>query len=120
MMTPREFKRLNYPEEKAVVHNTAVGAGADILATALSPTEADHPVCFRAMVSFSVIGILSVTITRALNTQVLNLNSGGNLVADALYAFDVLVHSGDTINFRYSAPAILRVMRVQEIKVGAQ
>ena len=119
MITPREFKRLNYPQEQAVQHNVAVLANTDILATVLSPIETDYPVIFRAMVAFNAVGVFSARITRAAVTVGEDFNSGGNLVANAAYAFDLLVSQGDTINFRYSANATMLVLRVQEIRLGA-
>jgi len=41
-------------------------------------------------------------------------------VANALYIFDMLVHSGDKVNFQYSVNATLLVLRVQEIVVATQ
>ena len=106
------------PLEKAAEHNTAELADTDILAAALTPTNT--PCLFRVMCCFDTAGIFRVTITRAANTQVCNLNAGGDLAADALYIFDHLVHSGDTINYRYSVNATLMVLRVQEIVAGVQ
>jgi len=47
-------------------------------------------------------------------------NAGASLVANALYIFDMLVHSGDKVNFRYSVNATLLVLRVQEIGAATQ
>ncbi|GAI40187.1 unnamed protein product, partial [marine sediment metagenome] len=61
---------------------------------------------------------LNSPLTKDSSTQQLKLNSAGNLTADAVYIFDILVHSGDTVNFQHSAGASLKVLRVQEI-IGA-
>ena len=100
-------------QERVSRQNVAVTTDTNILATSLKP--ANPPSTFTVMASFSAIGIFRVTITKAGDTQTLAFNSGANLVADALYTFSFLVHSGDTINFQHSVDATLRVLRVQEI-----
>ena len=117
-LSPYDFKRLLAGIEQANEQNAAVTGGNDILTTALSPSNA--PTLFRVMVAMSVVGVLRVTITKGGDTQILDFNAGANIVADSLYMFDHLVHSGDTINYQYSVNATLRVLRVQEIPVGAQ
>jgi len=113
-------KSLKYlrPVEKANEHNTAETADTDILAAALSPTKL--PCLFRIMVAFSATGVFKATITKTANTQTVSFNSGANLIADCLYIFDMLVHEGDTVNFKYSVDATLEVLRVQEIAGGTQ
>lgn len=105
------------PIEKGVIQNTALPvANTDFFATALSPTNT--PCVFRVMAAISVAGNLNVTITRAGNTQTLTLNiiPGPALVANGIYTFDILVHSGDTINYQYSATGgTILIFRVQEI-----
>lgn len=106
------------PVQKANEHNTAELADTNILGTALSPTYT--PCLFRVMVSFNLAGVFKATITKAANVQTVFFNSGASLIGNSLYIFDLLVHSGDTINFRYSVAATLKVLRVQEIPVGVQ
>lgn len=106
------------PLEKANEHNTAEVADTDILAAALVPTNT--PCLFRILVSFDTAGIFRATVTKGGDTQTVGFNSEANLVADALYMFDMLVHDGDTVNFQYSVNAQLLVLRVQEIVGGVQ
>jgi hypothetical protein len=108
------------PVEKANVHNTAQPAAeASLLGADIAPTNT--PALFRVMVSMSNAGIFRAAVTKAGNTQAVDCNSGGALVASALYIFDVLVHNGDTMNFRYSVTGgTTKVLRVQEIPAGAQ
>lgn len=78
------------------------------------------PADFRVEVIMSNSGNFSVVMTRSGNSQVglLNANSpvGVTLIPGALYIFDVLVNSGDSINFRYSSTGgTIRVFRLQEI-----
>lgn len=107
------------PIEKAVLHNVAVVGATDILATALSPITGRTAVLFRIMVVVSVAGVFSARITRAAVTVGGDFNSGAALVANALHTFDLLVHTGDTINFRHSVGASM-TLRVQEIYAGVQ
>jgi len=104
------------PLERANLHNTSVTADTDILTTALSP--ANKPCLLRIQCAFVASGVFKARITKAGNTQTVLFNSGGSLIANALYILDMLVHDGDTVNFWYSVNTTLQVLRVQEI-VGA-
>ena len=107
------------PIEKAVIHNVAVLAATDVLATALAPITGRTAVLFRILVMVSVAGVFSARITRATVTVGGDFNSGAALVANALHTFDLLIHTGDTINFRTSVGANM-TLRVQEIYAGVQ
>lgn len=106
------------PQARAEIHNVAVVAGVDILAAALGPNNA--PCLFRVTVGFNVAGVLSVTITRAGNTQTLDLNHGVVLTAGCLFMYDLLVSAGDTINYQYGVNATCQILRLQEINAGTQ
>jgi len=106
------------PIEKANEHNKSVTAATDILSRDLTPTNT--PCLFRIMVCLGTAGVFSAMVTKDSSTQQLKLNSAGNLTADAVYLFDILVHSGDTVNFQHSAAATLKVLRVQEIVSASQ
>ena len=99
--------------EKANEQNAAVTADTDILAAAITPSQTAS--LFRIMVAMSAVGVLKAHITKAGNSQVKAFNSGEDLTIEDLYAFEFLVHAGDSVNFQYSANATLRVMRVQEV-----
>ena len=99
--------------EKANEHNGSVTADTDILSSKITPANA--PCLFRIMVCLDAAGVFSAMITKSDSEQQLKLNSAGNLVADAPYMFDLLVHDGDSVNFQHSADATLKVLRVQEI-----
>lgn len=101
------------PLARAEVHNAAVVAAADILGAALAPLNT--PCLFRIAAGFDTSGILSVTITRGANMQVQQFNGGVPLNNNSLYMFSVLVHNGDTINFRYSVNATCQTLRCQEV-----
>lgn len=102
------------PISREVQHNVAgYVAEDDIIAAALAPIYT--PCSFRVEAAFSAGGILRATITRAGDTQVVNFNGGVALNINGLYRFDMMVHDGDTINYRYSADATILVFRVQEV-----
>lgn len=108
------------PIEKAVIHNTALpGIGTNFLATDITPTNS--PSAFLISVGISVTGNLSVVYTRALNAQTLILNpiAGPALSAASFYLFEITVHSGDSINFVYSATGgTIQILRVMEVDAG--
>jgi|GEM_PF-6336985 len=106
------------PIVKASLHNEAVVADSDMLS---SPAEPERTPClFRVMACFTAAGALSAVVTNGGDSQVVKLNSGNDLAASALYIFDLLLDEGDSVNFRYSINATLKVLRVQEIDIGVQ
>ena len=109
-----EFLQKAYlvPLEKAVQHGLAEVADTNILATDLSPTYT--PCLFRVMVMLETAGVFSTMLIKDGVTKKLKLNSGALLAADCAYMFDILVHSGDTVNFQTSASGNV-TLRVQEI-----
>jgi len=106
------------PLARAEMQNVAVVGGVDILGAALAPLNT--PCLFRVQVGFLGAGVFSATITRAGNTQIQHFNHGVVLTADCLFMFDLLVHSGDTINYRYSVNTTLQTLRLQEIVAATQ
>ena len=106
------------PIEKAKEHNVSVTADTDILSSDLTPTNT--PCLFRVLVAFDTAGVFSAKITKSDDSQTTKFNEANNLVADAAYMFDLLVHEGDSINFQHSADATLKVLRVQEIISATQ
>lgn len=104
------------PLEKANEHNATITADKNILARAITPSN--PPCLFRIMICLNTAGVFSAMITKASSEQQFKFNSASNLTADAGYIFDLLVHSGDSINFQHSVAATLKTLRVQEI-IGA-
>lgn len=103
------------PIEQANIHNTAVLATTNFLGADLTPT---NPPCrFVIQIAMSVAGNFTAIITQGGNAQTVTFNvvPGPALVAGGIYIFDLLVHSGDSINFQYSVGATIQVFRVQEI-----
>ena len=103
------------PVAKAAQHAVAETLNVDILSADLSPSQT--PCLFRIMVVLSVAGVFSAQIKNGGTTVVANFNGGVALAADSAYMFDILVHSGDTVNFRTTASGNV-TLRVQEIDAG--
>lgn len=101
------------PLTKATVHNAAYVAAADILAADITPTNI--PSLFSITAAFTTAGVLSVDVTRGGNTQTMTFNHGVVLVADSIFMFDILVQSGDAINFHYSNNSNISLFKVVEI-----
>ena len=103
------------PLAKADQHSVAEVADTDILASDLTPTIT--PCLFRIMVMLETSGIFSAILKSGGTSKTLKLNAGNSLLADCAYEFDILVHSGDTVNFQTSVSGNVS-LRVQEV-VGA-
>jgi len=103
------------PIEKANEHNLSVTADTDILSATIAPGGGRDCVIFRIQVCCDTAGVFSARITKSAVTVTAQFNSGANLTADSLYLFDMLVHAGDTVQFRHSATGIMLVLRVQEV-----
>lgn len=101
--------------DKASQHGVAETLNTDILATSLSPTNT--PCLFRVMVMLETSGVFSAILTNSASSKTLKFNGGAALAASCPYMFDILVHSGDTVNFQTSASGNV-TLRVQEV-VGA-
>ena len=104
---------IGFSYEKANEHNKGVTADTDILTAAVSPTN--PPCTFRIFFCVDDAGVFSAIITKAASTKQVKLNESIDLTADCGYAFDILVHGGDTVNFQHSVDTTLHVLRVQEI-----
>lgn len=102
------------PIEKGIIQNTALPAiGVNFLGTDIIPTNT--PCSFIVQIAVSVTGIFRATITNSGNTQIVDFNQSTALVANGLYIFEILVHNGDTVNFRYSTTTgTIQILRVQE------
>lgn len=105
--------------EKAFMHDEPQpAANTNILVSDITPDF--PPTDFRVQTIMSNSGNFSVVITNGGDSQIglLNANSpvGVTLMAGALYTFDVLVHDGDQVNFRYNnTGGTIQTLRVQEI-----
>lgn len=107
------------PLSKANQHNVAlVGMPANILVADLTPTNI--PCLFRTQVAFDVAGVFSTAVTSGGVTVVTEFNHGVVLPANSLFMFDMLVHTGDSINFRYGVNCNMLVLRVQEVVAAVQ
>lgn len=105
------------PIEKANLHNQALPAiNTNWLAADIIPTNS--PSTFMIEVAVSIAGNFSAVITQGGNAQTVMFNvvAGPALIAGGLYIFDMMVHSGDSVNFIYSTTGgTIQVFRVQEL-----
>lgn len=105
------------PIEKANLQNVPLpAANTNWLSSDIIPTRT--PTTFRIQVAISISGDFSAVITKSGNNQVVTFNivPGPTLIANGIYIFDLLVHSGDSINFRFSEDnGSIKILRVQEI-----
>jgi hypothetical protein len=110
----RDFFR---PLIKGSIFNQSVTANTNIFSSDLTPTMAttNNPSYFRIFACFNVSGVLSVVKTKGATTVTMQLNSGNALNANALYAFDIAVESGESINLQYSVDATALELKVVEI-----
>lgn len=116
--SPKQVTLKALPLEQANFHNTSKNSGVDFLASVLTP--GDPPCLFRITVCIDTAAVFKAKITKSANTQTVEFNSGAQLVAAALYIFDMLVHSGDTVNFNVDQNVTVQIFRVQEIVWGTQ
>ena len=105
------------PLSVASQHGVAETADTDILASDITPTNT--PCLFRVMVMLETVGVFSAILKSGAVSKTLKLNTGTNLLASCAYMFDILVHSGDTVNFQTSVSGNV-TLRVQEIVGGVQ
>ena len=114
----KQMLRKALPLEKANVHNGNKNANIDFLAANISPS--DYPVLFRCQVMLPAAGKFTAKITKATVLATTHFNGAANLVANCLYIFDMLVHSGDSVNFQSDQNQNGHLLRVQEIAWGTQ
>jgi len=110
----RDFFR---PLIKGSIFNQSVTANTNIFSSDLTPSLAttSNPVYFRIFACFNASGVLSVVKTKGTTTVTMQLNGGGALSANCIYAFDIIVESGESVNLRYSVNATAIDLKVVEI-----
>ena len=114
----KQITRKAIPLQKANVHNGNKNANTDFLAANITPS--DYPVLFRVQVMLPSAGKFTAKIKKSTTTLTCHFNGAANLVASALYIFDVLMHNGDSINFQSDQNQNGHLLRVQEIAWGTQ
>ena len=114
----KQITRKALPLAKANVHNGNKNANTNFLTTNLSPS--DPPCLFRIQVMLPTAGKFTAKIKKSTTTLTCHFNTGANLVASSLYMFDVLMHTGDTVNFQSDQNQNGHILRVQEINWGTQ
>lgn len=114
----RQITRKALPLEKANVHDGDKNANIDFLAADIEPS--DYPVLFRVQVMLPAAGKFTAKITNSSTTLTCHFNGAANLVANAMYIFDLLIHDGDSVNFQSDQNQDGHMLRVQEITWGTQ
>lgn len=105
-------KRL-IPLVKADVEGVEPGASTDILASNITPSFA--PSLFRIMIAVDAVCAFSAVVTVDSTDYTIYFNTKTDLAADCVYMFDMLVHSGDSVNFQIDSAEGVILLRVQEI-----
>jgi hypothetical protein len=110
----RDFFR---PLIKGSIFNQSVTADTNIFSSDLTPSFAttNNPSYFRIFACFNASGVLSVVKTKGSTIVTMQLNGGGALSANCMYAFDIIVESGESVNLRYSVNAAALDLKVVEI-----
>lgn len=102
------------PLVKANSFNVAApGVNTNILAVSLTPTNS--PATFRIDVTLAVASVFKARLTQGATTFDRKFNAGVALVAGGAYMFDVLVHTGDTVNFQVETDGVIQVLKVVEL-----
>ena len=114
----KQITRKALPLEKANVHNGNKDANTDFLTSNISPS--DYPVLFRVQVMLPSAGKFTAKIKKGVTTLTGHFNGGANLAGSCLYIFDMLVHSGDSVNFQSDQNQDGHLLRIQEIVWGTQ
>lgn len=97
------------------IHNTALPViGSSLIGGAITPSN--PPSGFRTQVGISVNGQLSAVIINSGNAQSLLLSAGTGLNPGTLNIFDIIVHSGDSMDLTYSVSSgTIQIIRIDEI-----
>ena len=103
------------PATRVTIHDTALPViGSSLIGGPLTPNS--PPCGFRTEVGFSVTGQLNAIIINSGDPQTLLLGAGIGLNPGALYIFDIIVNSGDTMDLTYSVSnGTIQVIRINEI-----
>jgi len=101
------------PIQKALVHNTEKNANTDFLTSSISPSKS--PSIFRIMVSIDTAARFEADITYSSAEITTYFNQGSDLTANCLYTFDLILSSGDSVNFQVDDNVTILVFRVLEI-----
>lgn len=102
----------SFPIEKSTVNKTQIAADTHFLDTDIEPTN--PPTFLRTTVALSQQGVFSVVYNYSGGSQTVKLNSGGSLVANSLYEFDIPVNVGDKLNYQTSVAGTIKLFRIQE------
>jgi len=114
----RQVTRKAIPLEKAHIHDTAVGGTTDFLEDDITPS--DPPCLFRIMIQIDTAAKFHALVDDGEDEVTLAFNGNADLVAGALYIFDMLVNEDDNVNFQVDDQVNVDKFIVQEILWGTQ
>lgn len=114
----RQVTRKAIPLQKAHIHDTAVLTDADFLEEDITP--ADPPCLFRIQVQIDTAAKFKAMVDDGESEVELVFNQNVDLVAGALYIFDMLIHEDDNVNFQVDDNVNIDKFIVQEILWGTQ
>ena len=113
----RSLIRKAIPKVVVDIESVACTANTTITgAKTLTPT--DTPCTWRVQVCMDNTAQFGVTIKVGATTTTHWFNSAGDLTANGLYSFDLLVHAGDTVSFLSNESGNVTNLRVQELIWG--
>ena len=92
----------------------AVAVGETFLSKPLSPLCS--PSTFRVTVAFREPAKLIAVYSDGVAAEEVYLNSGGDLVAKGVYAFDLPVTAGCVVNFMLSVATVVIIFSVTELE----
>jgi hypothetical protein len=102
---------------KGTIFNSSITAYTPIFQNDLQPSLAKYsnPSYFRIFACFDKDGVLSVIKIKDGISAIMQLNSGNTLKADCLFAFDIVMDYGESMNLQYSVDATIKELKVLEI-----
>ena len=105
------------PIEKIAEENLAFTIGNDVLATAITPSMA--PSLLKIMVATDALALFKANVTPSGGSErTIIFGSDANLTVNVVYVFNLLMLSGDSINFELDNNGNLVLFRAIEIPTG--
>ncbi len=103
----------------ANIHNSTITPNIFILSNAIKPSKLVS--LFRVQAAMTTPGILRVSTSDGANSGTViatAFNQNFPLIANSLYIFDHIVHSGESVNYSYSTSSLVTNFHVQEMPGG--
>lgn len=114
-----ESSMVAIPAKRDSKFNESITANTDILSSDITPYTV--PSYLRIYVTFDTSGILTLRRTNSgttINENLVGEGTGGSLVENVPYIFDIVTDEGETYNLQYSVDATLLKLIILEIDRG--